>query len=682
MSVIVYKQFLGEIPNTDPHLLPIDRAQFAQDCEFTGGSLKGIAGGAFLQNMASNPVRGIYTEDGIKFYTWDKRTYAFKGPVVDDSYNRIYFLQPTDGVLRVTNTAGMAYNGPSPADATTYQVGVPRPTAAPVLTAVTRNTLAGYDGASVEISAWWEHSGAVYEKVVVTPTSSSPFSWYEFATPTKTLVQTVTKDEVKNAVDSYAGEFINLYYDEFLKKIAVSSSGSTESVAGTPADATIAVSVTIKDASGNTIATVSARNGVPGRSSALPGGFEVQLASTSSGYRVSLVWGVVETRAYVYTYTNTYGEEGAPSPAQTIAVTYMQDVTVRVSTDSFAGYRPQAGCKVYRTFGTNSTYVQVDVSGTAPTLKDTTRSIRAMGSALESVNWTPPPSGLGGLTLMPNGWFAAFRGNTLYMSEPYRPHAWPYSMTFAKAIRGIVMAQQSIVVTTADGVHVVTGATPASAQQIRLNTPQPGIGQDAMTPLDGSVAYLSNDGIVIVTGADASLDFSQKLFTRSKWREQYGPVLKDGAISLGYHDGCLVATSKSMDAGFTIRFDEDSGSYSRLSSGYDAMFSLPVADSLYYSIGNAVYQFKGGTRVSADWWGKDWVFTSPATFGAGYLRGSGAMTITIYANGVEVYKKSINPGYFRLPSLPRAERWSVRFTGESDLSEFALAQTMSELKLV
>lgn len=650
MSVIVYKQFLGEIPNTDPHLLPIDRAQFAQDCEFTGGGLKGIAGGAFLQNMVSNPVRGIYTEDGIKFYTWDKKTYAFKGPVVDDGYNRVYFLQPSDGVLRVTNTAGMAYNGPSPAAATTYQVGVPRPTAAPVLTAVTRNTLAGYDGASVEITAWWEYAGAVYEKAAVTPTSSSPFLWYEFANPART----------------------------------VSTDANT---AGTPADSTLAVSITLKDASGNVIASATARESAPGRSLALPGGFEVQLTKIGIGQlayvnRLTINWGVVETRAYVYTYTNTYGEESAPSPAETIAVTYMQDVTVRVSTDSFAGYRPQAGCKVYRTFGSNSTYVQVDVSGTAPTLKDATRSIRAMGSALESVNWTPPPSGLGGLVLLPNGWFAAFRGNTLYMSEPYRPHAWPYSMTFAKAIRGVTVAQQSIVVTTADGVHVVTGATPASAQQIRLNTPQPGIGQDAMTPLDGSVAYLSNDGIVIVTGADASLDFSQKLFTRSKWREQYGPALKDGAISLGYHDGCLVATSKSMDTGFTIRFDEDSGSYSRLSSGYDAMFSLPVADSLYYSIGNAVYQFKGGTRVSADWWGKDWVFTSPATFGAGYLRGSGAMTITIYANGTQVYQKLIEPGYFRLPSLPRAERWSVRFTGSSDLREFALAQTMSELKLV
>lgn len=657
MSVIVYKQFLGEIPNTDPHLLPIDRAQFAQDCEFTGGGLKGIAGGAFLQNMVSNPVRGIYTEDGIKFYTWDKRTYTFKGPVVDDSYNRVYFLQPTDGVLRVTNTAGMAYNGPTPAAATTYQVGVPRPTAAPVLTAITRNTLAGYDGASVEISAWWEYAGAIYEKASVTPTSSSPFLWYEFPSPTKTPQVTTTTTDPE-------------------------SGSQSSTTTGTPSDATLVASISIKDASGNAIASSTVREGQPGRSMALPGGFEVQLSKTESACSLVVTWGVVETRAYVYTYTNTYGEEGAPSPAQTIAVTYMQDVTVRVSTDSFAGYRPQAGCKVYRTFGANSTYVQVDVSGTAPTLTDSTRSIRAMGSALESVNWTPPPLGLGGLALMPNGWFAAFRGNTLYMSEPYRPHAWPYSMTFAKDIRGIALAQQSIVVTTSDGVHVVTGATPASAQQIRLNTPQPGISQDSMTALDGSVAYLSNDGIVIVTGADASLDFSQKLFTRSKWREQYGPALKDGAISLGYHDGCLVATSKSMSAGFTIRFDEDSGSYSRLSSGYDAMFLLPVADSLYYSIGNAVYQFKGGTRISADWWGKDWVFTSPATFGAGYLRGSGAITITLYANGVEVYKKSIEPGYFRLPSLPRAERWSVRFTGTSDVREFALAQTMSELKLV
>ena len=662
MPAIVYKKFSGEVPNVDPQLLAIDRAQYAQNCEFSRGSLKPAAGGFPLAStFTNNPIKGIYTEDGARFFTWTSETYAFRGPVIDDSYSRVYLLQPSNGTLKVTTTAEMSVTGPSPTQL--FNVGVPRPAVAPTLALVERTSMVDYPGASVSIESWWEYAGKVYEQSTISPSSSSAFRWYDFATPPKTPQTQVTQPD---------------YTDP---STGVTTQGQTITT-GSPSDSVLVVKLKISQASGAEILSMTLREGQSSRSAALPGGVEASMSKTSTGYRVALTWGTIETRAYVYTCTNTWGEEGAPSPPSTISVNYLQDVSITVTAPVFTNYKPLQGYKVYRTYGTGTSYLQTDVTGSAPTFTDSAKGARAIGSALASINWTPAPVNLKGLALMPNGWFAAHSGNMLYMSEPFRPHAWPYSITFSKPIRGIAVAQQSLVVTTADGVHVVTGAFPGSAQSIRLNLPQAGVSQRAMTSVDGSVIYASNDGLVFVAGADASMTFSQNLFYRQNWRDFIGNALSDGSLVLGYHDGCIVGTSKTQNKGFTIRMDEGTGDFSRLSIGYDAMFILPLADTLYYSINSSVYQFKGGDAMTYDWWGKDWVFQSHATFGAGYLRASGAVTLTIYADGSQVYSASISPGHFRLPSLPRALRWSIRLSGTREVFEFAMAQTMSELKNV
>ena len=638
MATIVYKKFSGEIPNTEPHLLPDDRSQLAKHCEFTGGSLQPMKDGFLLQNMVNNPVRGIYSEDAITCFTWTQETLAFKSPVIGDTNKRVYFLTPSQGVFNVTTITGAAFNGPSPAASNTWKVGAPRPTVAPGLALIRRTTLSDYPSASVRVEAWYEYGGKQYGRVDVAAVTVTPFMQFSFTPP-------------------------------------------SFSASGAPDGATLSAKLYFLDGANNSaeIVSVTPKIGVTARSSALPGGLEASLDATGA---MSIVWGVVDTRAYVYTYRNTWLEESAPSPASLISPTYMDDVQITGTPADFTGYRPFLEYKVYRTYGTNSTYIGVTVTGSGSVGIDASNAKSAVGSALQSALWAPPPSSMQGIVLMPNGWFAAFKENTLYMSEPYRPHAWPYSMSFGKNIRGIAVAQQSLVVTTADGIYVVTGSTPASVQQIRLNTPQAGIAQRSMTPVDGAVAYASNDGLVFVEGTSATIDISQKLFTRAIWRDRYSSILSDASMMLAYHDGCIVMSSPTAAEGFTLRLDEGVGSLSRIDAAYNSMFVLPVTDSLYYSIGSGVYQFKAGPNKTLDWWGKDWIFPGHATFGACYIRADGPTTVTLYADGVVVYTAIQSTGNFRLPSLPRAMRWSVRLSGTYQISEFSMAQSMLELKSV
>lgn len=646
MAIIRYKAFAGEVPRTDPHLLQEGQAQLSQNCDTSAGSVKPLNSGALLSgSMQSNPVRGIYTEDGINFYTWVSETYAFKSPVIDDQFSRMYWLTPSSGDFNVSTTLSMSSTGPTPISGNTWRAGVPRPAAAPVLRLVPRITLPDYPNTSSLFSIWWESNGQQYNVTLPTVTTyaGTPFNRWDLTLPSAT---------------------------------------------GVPAGAVLVAKMEMVDVDNDDAqifsVTLRAGSSSPSRVSALPGGIEFTLTYDTTGTpfaRVDAKWGAESTRAYTYTYENSWNEEGPPAPPSTIAPSYVQDVEITVVAGDFTGRRPFMGYCFYRTFGTNPTYIKTDVTTvSALVYKDEARVPSAGGTALESHDWTPPPAGLQGIALMPNGWFAAYKGNVLYMSEPYRPHAWPYSQTFPTNIRGICPGQQSLVVTCAGGVYQVIGGFPASAQQMQLSVPQPGIAQRSMTSLDGVVAYASNDGIVLVNGTQGSTEASQSLFTRDKWRSFYGDILLDASIRLSYHDGFLVASSNTQAKGFIVRMDDGPATYTRTAERWDSAFQLPVTDTLYYSIGQSVYRFRGGAPNTLTWQGKDHVFSRYEMFGAGYLRADGPVTITVYADGTLYFTGTVQPGYFRLPGGRKALRWSVKLNSSAEIHELALASTMAELR--
>ena len=185
MSLIGTRSFKGEIPRAEPHLLSDNNAQLALDCDFANGSVKPIKGGFFMQTMQNNPVRGIYPDNGLNFYTWQQETLAFSSPVIDDAYNRLYYLTPAEGVFRVVSKVGMTPFGPSPAPGSYWKAGVPRPTVAPKLSLIDRTSLIDYPNISIVAEAWWEDGSAKqYNRGAVTMAEVTPFKKYTFTKPT------------------------------------------------------------------------------------------------------------------------------------------------------------------------------------------------------------------------------------------------------------------------------------------------------------------------------------------------------------------------------------------------------------------------------------------------------------------------------------------------------------------
>jgi hypothetical protein len=637
MPVAGYKTFDGEIPRLAPHLLPDRNAQLAVNCDFGDGTLRALKGGLLLAAMVNNPVRGIYTEDGILYYTWTAETLAFESPIIDDAFARMYYLTPSEGIFRVATTAGMAFNGPSPS--TYYKVGLPRPTVAPVLRTVERTTLVDYPNATASATAWWDYAGVKYSEAVVSLSVVTSLRTYTFTAPS------LPGSPPENVTPTL---MVRLQYKDPDNSDAVLL------------DTTVAA-------------------GSSTRSQAFPGGTEVSMAVSSSNVAtISLLWGPMEARAYTYTFENTWDEESAPAPPATISPSYIQDVVVTVTAGVFTGYRAFDNYNIYRTYGTNTTYIKTAVSGSAPNFTDSSRRPSSVGVVMLSTDYYPPVEGLAGAEVMPGGWFVFFKGNTLYKTAPYRPHAVPYSEVFPTSIRGVKASQLGLTVTTADGVYVVPGLKPSQSGYIGPLAPQPGVAQRSMANLDGTIAAATNDGIVLVSGSSASMAASQKLFTREKWREMYGDILLDASMRFGYHDGMLVAASRTEELGFLLRLDENVGSFTRIEQEMEAMLMLPVNDALYYSDADSVYEFNAGEALTFDWWGKDWVYPYDISMGCAYISTVGTINVKIYADGVLWREVNTTTGFFRIPPR-RAHIWSVRFGGTGQVKEFQMATTMTEL---
>jgi hypothetical protein len=423
-------------------------------------------------------------------------------------------------------------------------------------------------------------------------------------------------------------------------------------------------------------------------------------------------YGVNETRAYVYTNVNIFGEESKPSEPVTVELGHGQSIelygTFKQPSSDYALIDK------LRSYATNSTsqgnadwYFESEGGALSGVARGATLAFSGIrikkpaeyGERLSTQDYDLPDAGTTGLCSLPNGFFAAHRNvsggtgagmNELCFTEPYHPHAWPikYRMTFPWDIVAIKPHGTGLVVTTKGHPYYVYGAHPESMSSTKLQAMQAGVSKRAIVDIGSHVIYASHDGLVAVQNTDVNLEMSQKFFTREKWRELYGSKL--AYLALASHDGNLIGYfTDGVTDGFTIRMDEAAGAYTKSIKFGTTHFVSPVSDTLYFSgvpgVTNKLYAYASGTaQQSYTWHSKDTIMPKPISFGAGHIilddTASGTVTLVIYADGA--IKQTVNmtaSGFFRMPSGFLARRWSVKITSGRTIKELYISTTMGEL---
>lgn len=264
------------------------------------------------------------------------------------------------------------------------------------------------------------------------------------------------------------------------------------------------------------------------------------ITNLQTGFGALQVWGditssaVLEARAYVYTFITEFGEESPPSPAT--VVTGFSNGTWTI--DLFQPPPDQLGVtrniktlRIYRTItalaGT-TTFFQVtgsdgtDLPVTTAQFVDTiTDDIVALNNQLQSQLWSPPPEGLQGLVVLPNGFFAGWKGNEIWFSEPFQPHAWPASfvLTTEYPIVGLGVSGSSVIAATTGAPYIAQGVSPGSMSATKIQNSEPCHSRKSILGNTDGVYYASRNGLILVTQFGQVTNITETWVTREKWQQ-------------------------------------------------------------------------------------------------------------------------------------------------------------------
>lgn len=331
--------------------------------------------------------------------------------------------------------------------------------------------------------------------------------------------------------------------------------------------------------------------------------------------------GTATTRAYVYTFVSAYGEEGQPS-ISTLA-------TGNAGTWALSGIdssvpnpteRNIVTVRIYRTvpgFASTAFFHVADISlGTTTYNDNKTDNDVARNPLLESTTWAEPPATLQGLTVHPAGFLVGFSGRDLYMSEPYRPHAWPveYIQTAQTEIIGLAVFNNSIVITTSSHPYVGEGVHPASVNLQKLDSVDPCLSRRSVVTTLAGVMYASVQGLVLI-GIGGHQLATRNLLTREEWNTRYSATgIKAAPFGLQY------IAFDTAETGFIFAPDENLAPFTDLDqfSGVTGIQVDYYTGDVYLIQGNLIGIWNPPTSIpySYQWKSKVFDLPAPVNFGA------------------------------------------------------------------
>lgn len=624
-------KFTGMIPRIAPKDLPDSGSTGAYDVNLAHGDIRALYN-PYPVTTTYAAVRGMYTEDGTNFYTWpNHEVRAVRTPMINQTPRRFYYskMDPNTKTWGLYNalTSGMSPTGGTPSPE--YNVGVPPPKdlsgnlGKPYLNNYFDQaygyltSLPGYDTVKFKAWVWYEKNGKQSQK------TASP-QWELPYVP-------------------IAGVYLGLGVGD-LPPYPIDP-------AYTDADAQLCGMVVITGTNAYTstdqeICRLCTMNSVDATSTGMNkyGSISIQVQKDpiwpSKTDYLTFNWDKTNSRSYVYTLVNQWGEESAPSAPSSANFSPILGGQVGVWFYNDTSRAPQTKCRIYRTLqnskGETDYYFVKEVdTGTLYTqsaqwVTDDVRDAD-LKEVCPTINWDMPPSDLGCVCALPNSFLAAFKGNQVYFSDPLHPYAWPldYVQTLPYDVVGMIPYGGGLLVTTKAYPYFMYGAHPAAMTVQKINTLQSGVSHKSMCDLGHSVAYASQDGIVLVQGTTAQIDTSLSLWTRNDWQQSFNNnpgsnpfypsayALTD--LCLGAYEGAILGIFPYA-YGFIIRLDEGNGTLCRTSMSGLCTFLFPNKDKFYIGqqagqINEYDYIGSGGSAATASWLSKEFWLSKPVNFG-------------------------------------------------------------------
>jgi hypothetical protein len=208
--------------------------------------------------------------------------------------------------------------------------------------------------------------------------------------------------------------------------------------------------------------------------------------------------------------------------------------------------------------GTRFLVSQVTIT-TTPTTDNIAAT--ALGAAITTTLYLPPPDGMVGLIAMPNGLMAGFKDNVVYLSEPYRP--WTYPLANQYVVNWPIVALgnvgTSIIVATTAYPFIGRGVDPAAYSFKRDPGLFPCVSKRSMASSNLGALWSTPSGIAVSDGVNVELA-TKPFVTRQEWQDDFAPTTLHGIVHDGrYHAWYTDSTSADgtkLGGGIVLDWEE------------------------------------------------------------------------------------------------------------------------------
>lgn len=666
MPYITLNKFGGIMPKRTPRRLGDLQAQTAENVDLRSGRLvpwKLPSSVAALPDANRLTIYKWRRNDSYEWLSWTHDCDVIKAPVADDEKDRIFYLD-ADGNMRVKGWDGYAQDRSciiaAPSKVASYALAdrFTWDTAEGKYCSTTRDETMKYLGI--------ERTGDVFR----------------------------IKFRLQGYKESASlSSFINfrLVLSGFNSGIAVSGSAVLGATAAWPAQPSSAQSTAydrkllVKTTGGDYIAEMvltGIEEGALDTSDSLTDyttsgtTHYVYSRDVTFVFDMNFTTSSVQYQYYVTTWVDDWGMESPPSVVSDLVPWYPGHKITLTWTDGAPAGQHILYRRLYRSAaGTNEDkfYFVADIAAATLTYDDTMVDAD-LGEEIDLL--TSPPSGLGGMIVMPGGFVAAFKNRELYMSPPYIPWSLPtdYQLTFDHDIVAIAASGNDIVVMTKGNPYYVTGSHPELMTQTRLEIPQSCVAKRGVCHVGSLVIYPSPDGLVGIEGGQARL-ITEPYYNRAQWQ-----ALTPSSMIAEVHDNMLYA---HMTGEFLI-LDLVNGFLTTTDQTCTGLYSDLEDDLLYMIQSFSITAWGQGTSYMTLTWkskqfqlNRPWEWNTGRVFSDDYTN----LTYNLYANeSLVTTVEVIDEKAFRVP-LRRPERiWELEVINDAPVTELSISMAMQHLR--
>jgi len=683
MPAIKLDKFQGIMPRVTDKLLPDRAAQTAENLDLLSGRLQPIEEPVVAQGSIGASQISAYLwrrNNTSEWLTWPYDVDVVKGPIADDDKERIYYIE--NGTMKVTGWDTVketrALGLSSPSKPTTANVRLFNPSLI-TCTKYTQNDVSwgsqndsGSEPTASLVSYYYGSDGEMILRYKVAakqwPSMDGGITWVTYSSLSRTwsLFTISGAGTLPSSGD---------YFDDMQE-------GSIDLLDGTEKYGELSVSdISISGRSVNWKYESGYIGGATFWQRVTPLVSEYYVTYTC---RMSYTERSTRYQYYVQTFVDDWGHESPPS---SISALYESQPGMK-TTVTLPGTTPAgeniSKRRIYRSAAGTSEdefFFLAEVDESTSTYIDNLDNSE-LGEVMPL--FKNPESGMDGLIVMPGGFLAAFKGKTIYFSEPWLPYTWPtqYDLTIDYDVVALHASGNDIIVMTNGTPYIITGSHPELLTITRLMQKQSCVAKRGVTQVGSMVLYPSPDGLVGVSGGQAKL-LTEKFYRKEDWDDISPSGLIAKCYDKKYH-GWSGANSIIFD------FDEGLSAITTTDETATGLHEDLQNDALYLIQGTDIVEWRGGSdKLKMTWRSKEFQLSKCydwkvcRVISDSYpVDGSGEeLTMKLYANNVLVLTREIfDNNAFQLPVMRPERIWSVEVEAYNAIDEIIIATSMSALK--